>query len=65
MNRKRDRLSGRAAMFTGDRRFPRVVPETGLLRVLGWTGKPARPGPDATNAASRKRETERPAAAAK
>ena len=65
MNRKRDRLSGRAARYMGERRFPRVVPETGLLRILGWTGKPARPEPDATNAASSEQEAEQAAAAGK
>lgn len=39
MNRKPERLSNRAARYRGDCHFPRVVPETGLLRILGRFGR--------------------------
>jgi hypothetical protein len=38
MNRKQHRLSNRAARYRGACHFPRVVPETGLLRVFGRVG---------------------------
>lgn len=39
MNKKQERLSNRAARYRGDCHFPRVVPETGLLRILGRFGR--------------------------
>ncbi len=41
MIRKQERLSNRAARYRGECHFPRVVPETGLLRILGRFGRPA------------------------
>jgi hypothetical protein len=64
MTRKRDRLSNRAARYQGERRFPRVVPETGLLRILGRIGKPADPKPDVASM-PRKPESEQAATAGK
>lgn len=64
MTRKQDRLSNRAARYRGERRFPRVVPEIGLLRILGWAERPARPKKDAAVAAS-EHETEQTATAGK
>jgi len=40
MNRKPGRLSNRAARYRGECHFPRIVPETGLLRILGRFGRP-------------------------
>lgn len=40
MTRKQERLSNRAARYRGECHFPRVVPETGLLRILGRFGRP-------------------------
>lgn len=41
MTRKQERLSNRAARYRGECHFPRVVPEVGLLRILGRFGRPA------------------------
>ena len=62
MTRKQARLSNRAARYRGECHFPRVVPETGLMRILGRIGKPADPKPDAAEMA-RKPEPDRTAAA--
>lgn len=61
MSRKQVRPSNRAARYRGECHFPRVVPETGLLRMLGWLVRPARPTADAAAAA---RETEKRGAVA-
>lgn len=65
MTGKRRFVGRRAARYAGKCHFPRVVPETGLLRVLGWTAKRVRPKTGATVTTTGKPQSEQAAAPGK
>lgn len=65
MTGKRRSVGRRAKRYAGTCHFPRVVPETGLLRILGWTAKSARRKAEAMESIARKPQSEQAAAPGK